>query len=400
MLCMHLIDIADKMQESIHYIEQMLRDQLIAAIGKEVHQNDFEDFLRFHNQKLLGPDYAPKPFCYAIRRPNHYPDGMLSIEVSDGDDRDKVEPIESIVRKISGDTSPPMFFPINAATSVEFTGERYLHAWIQHRFASSPRAQPKLVARARQFSSFLLMVGTISGPDKFDPKDAIILQNKDEVLIPLLLNELPTPKEFKDAISSLSPEQQRFAKSFRGMQLASSVFGVCVVQLKPQLEVLLGLPPDALTKEIGLTQDLLSLFIEYQIPSDLLSFDGASDSPVTAKVGKVKDYVKKVQDVIEGAKTKQLQDEVKKTDMRAEKGFSYGDRGAMLESGAFGGGVGFTGFPAAQMQSMARAPPPSHAPPPPRAAPLGTQSFERCLESASAVASMCRRGPRMRRGSG
>jgi hypothetical protein len=45
------------------------------------------------------------------------------------------------------------------------------------------------------------------------------------------------------------------------MQLESSVFAVCVVQLKPQLEALLGLSDDALTKEIKLTQDLLSLFI-------------------------------------------------------------------------------------------------------------------------------------------
>ena len=58
------------------------------------------------------------------------------------------------------------------------------------------------------------------------------------------------------------------------MQLESSVFGVCVIQLRPQLEALLGLPRGALTKEIRLTQDLLSLFIEYQIPSDLLTFDG------------------------------------------------------------------------------------------------------------------------------
>jgi hypothetical protein len=36
----------------------------------------------------------------------------------------------------------------------------------------------------------------------------------DEVTIPLLLEQIPTPKEFRDAIESLSPEQQRFAKAF------------------------------------------------------------------------------------------------------------------------------------------------------------------------------------------
>jgi hypothetical protein len=45
------------------------------------------------------------------------------------------------------------------------------------------------------------------------------------------------------------------------MQLESSVFGVCVIQLKPQLERRLELPEGALTKEIQLTQDLMSLFL-------------------------------------------------------------------------------------------------------------------------------------------
>ncbi len=34
----------------------------------------------------------------------------------------------------------------------------------------------------------------------------------------------------------------------------STLFGVCVLQIKPQLEKLLNLPNDALTKEIALTQ--------------------------------------------------------------------------------------------------------------------------------------------------
>merc|ERR1719327_412694 len=108
---------------------------------------------------------------------------------------------------------------------------------------------------------------------KFVPKFAAIVQNKDELAIPLNMSTIPTPKEFKDAIQSLSPEQQRFAKAFRAMQLQSTLFGVCVIQIKPQMEKLLGLADDALTKEIKLTQDLMELFIRYQIPSDLLSFD-------------------------------------------------------------------------------------------------------------------------------
>ena len=49
------------------------------------------------------------------------------------------------------------------------------------------------------------------------------------------------------------------------MQLESTLFGVCVIQVKPQLERLLNLDPDSLTKEINLTQDIMNLIIDYQV---------------------------------------------------------------------------------------------------------------------------------------
>jgi hypothetical protein len=180
----------------------------------------------------------------------------------------------------------------------------------------------QLAARSRQFSSFLLVVGIMAGPDEFIPKHAIILRNKDEILIPLLTEVLPSTKAFRDAIESLSLEQQSFAKAFRAMQLQSSVFGVCVIQLKPQLERLLNLPSGALTKEIELTEDLLSLFVDYQIPSDLLSYDQNEDVTTAVKLEAVKGHVANVMKVIELKKQQQLQDERLKTDMRAEKFFS------------------------------------------------------------------------------
>jgi len=196
-----------------------------------------------------------------------------------------------------------------------------LHGWVNHRFDES-RKSFKLIARSRQFSSFILLIGTMTGPNQLDPKDAIILQNKDEVIIPLLLNEIPTATEFKDAIHSLSPEQQRFAKAFRAMQLGSSVLGVCVIQIKPQLEKLLNLPPDALTKQMKLTQDLMKLFVEYQVPSDLLSYENEDDvvSPRSAieKINSVKNNVKSVMDVIDELKTKQLKETTMKADMAYE----------------------------------------------------------------------------------
>ena len=115
------------------------------------------------------------------------------------------------------------------------------------------------------------------------------MKNKDEIKIPLDLEKIPSAKHFKAAINSLSPEQQDFAKAFRNMQLESSLFGILVIQIKPQLEVLLNLPESSLTKEIQLTQDLLELFIEYQIPSDLLSYEGSEIISPDARIDFVKE---------------------------------------------------------------------------------------------------------------
>merc|ERR1711904_580362 len=100
----------------------------------------------------------------------------------------------------------------------------------------------------------MVLVGRISSARVFEPTCAAMIQNKDELTIPLQLDQIPTAKEFRDAIESLSPEQQRFCKAFRSMQLASSVFGMLIIEIKPQLEKVLNLPSGALTKEIALTQ--------------------------------------------------------------------------------------------------------------------------------------------------
>ena len=82
--------------------------------------------------------------------------------------------------------------------------------------------------------------------------------------------------------------------------------GVLVLQLKPQLERLLRLPEDSLTKEIKLTQCLLSLFIEYQIPSDLLSYDGDAAAPAAEKLEAVKAHAAAILAMIEEAKQEEL----------------------------------------------------------------------------------------------
>jgi hypothetical protein len=301
----------------VDYIEDMLRKQLIAAIGKVVGPVEFGNYMEYHYRKLYRGEYEPRLFSYAVRRPDHYPEGVLSIEAELADGS-LPQPIRTVVRR--REAAHPMRFAINASTDVSFFGERYLHAWMSHQFSGQSGTQLSLVARARQFSSFILLVGRISSAEVFDPKAAIIIQNKDDLKVPLLLETIPSAKEFKDAIASLSPEQQRFAKAFRGMQLESTLFGICVIQIKPQLEKLLGLPDDGLTKEIKLTQNLMELFIKYQIPSDLLSYDGDQAVSLAGKLTKVKGYVQAMYDMINECKQKELDEKKQEAEYaRAER---------------------------------------------------------------------------------
>ena len=320
-ICIHSKQLTNRYAESIQYIEFMLEQQLVAAIGKKVNGTDLDKFVKYHNEKMLNP--SPEPFCYTVCRPDHYPDGILSIEqdVSDGM-VSKSEPVSTHARVIKSSIHP-LKVPLNAATTLELTGKTYLHGWLKHRFQDSTNFF-RLSARARQFSSFVLVVGTMTSNDCMQPKEAIILRNKDEINIPLLLNEIPTATEFKDAIVSLSPEQQRFAKAFRSMQLESSVMGVCIVQIKPQLEKLLNLPQDSLTKEMKLTEDLMQLFVEFQVPSDLMSYDGEESNGVSTKdkVANVKDHVNSVLSVIAEQKKEQLAAQTMETDMAMEEHFA------------------------------------------------------------------------------
>lgn len=375
---LHAQDVCQQFSFAVDFIEDMLRKQLIAAIGKEVTPDDFNAYMEFHHRKLVKPEYGPKPFSYAIRRPDHYPEGVLAIEAQRGSAMP--DPISTTVA--SSVARRPMSFALDASTRVSFLGDRLLHAWISHEFSGQSGLALSLVARARQFSSFILLVGRIASADVFEPVHAVIVQNKDLLKIPLMLEQLPTPKEFRDAIESLSPEQQQFAKAFRAMQLESTLFAVCVIQIKPQLEKLLKLEPDSLTKEIKMTQELLSLFIEYQIPSDLLSYDGAPEAEPADKLARVAEYIGKMQAMIHASKQREIAEEQEREALRlAEANRSTPaypsppfaqpmPSGALRSAGppmGFGGPPmpapgGFGGPPPAP---MAFAPPPQAGPPPP-----------------------------------
>eukprot|EP00008_Paramoeba_atlantica_P008890 CAMPEP_0201495792 /NCGR_PEP_ID=MMETSP0151_2-20130828/56045_1 /ASSEMBLY_ACC=CAM_ASM_000257 /TAXON_ID=200890 /ORGANISM="Paramoeba atlantica, Strain 621/1 / CCAP 1560/9" /LENGTH=370 /DNA_ID=CAMNT_0047885089 /DNA_START=1 /DNA_END=1110 /DNA_ORIENTATION=- len=191
-----------------------------------------------------------------------------------------------------------MFFTLNPATKITFGGERIVHSLFQHQFASqSPSLS--LCVQARSFSAFILLVGRVFSATEFSPEAALLVRNKEDFKIPLMVETIPTAQEFEDAIESLSDEQKAFAQAYRKLQLASTLFGVCVLQIKPQLERILKLPEFSLTKEIELIEEILELFIKFQIPSDLFAYDQHPSAPSHEKVSRVRENVQNVQKVIQ-----------------------------------------------------------------------------------------------------
>jgi hypothetical protein len=201
-------DLCKQGGNAVGTVEIMLHRQVVAAIGKEVCPRDVTDYMEYHCRQLLREDFQPKGFCYAVRRPDHFPEGTVSIEYDRGTAAEKNgQPLIRTVVHSSGESEPslaiqngggtsvrPMKFALDAATNVTFGGERHLHACVMHQFSDSQKVPLRLLARARQFSSFIILVGKIASADLFEPTGALIIRDKDDLEIPLMLETMPTPK--------------------------------------------------------------------------------------------------------------------------------------------------------------------------------------------------------------
>lgn len=72
---------SEAFSQGVDFIEDMLRLQLVAAIGKTVTSQDFANYLNFHYRKIFRNIYRPQAFSYAIRRPDHYPEVFYLIAI-------------------------------------------------------------------------------------------------------------------------------------------------------------------------------------------------------------------------------------------------------------------------------------------------------------------------------
>lgn len=296
-LCKQFQNISKYYQNGINFIEKMLENQIIQAIGKEISELEFEEFMNYHYQKIFKLKYKPKAFSYPIRRKNKNPEGFLSIE-SDG------KPIYCF-SKFLDDFHNKISISLHSSTSIHCFPDKYIHSWISYQFSNEIDKKVNLIARSKQFCCFIVILGNMINKNEFQPKSAIFIQNKDEILIPLLISLIPTPKAFKKSVESLSKKQKEFANLFRNMQLENSLFSICIIEIKSQFEKILNLPKDSLLKEIQLTQDIIKLFVDYQISSDLLSFEDVYDNygnliekTVSQKIDQVKNNVSVMMNMI------------------------------------------------------------------------------------------------------
>ncbi|KAJ3314903.1 hypothetical protein HDV04_005324 [Boothiomyces sp. JEL0838] len=383
----HIEQLSQSFLDSVQYIENLIQEQLVAAIGKSITGKDLAEYMTFHNRNLFKSQFNPKSFSVDVRRQGYTPEGNVAIECTD-------KTIITTISKLYKDP-PPVKIALTASTQVMLEGSHHIHGFISYQFSTEPAPSYQISARARQFSSFILLIGTVVENDLFDAKHGIIIKNKDDLLIPLLFETIPTAKEFKDAIASLSPEQQRFAKAYRKMQLESTIFSVCLVQIKPQLENVLNLPPGSLTKEIKLTQALMQLFIEHQIPSDLLKYEGEGTKPLVDKIDYIKQAAEVLLDMIDEAKDKELDEkkqlyeiaqEVHPPPMRSAPVFAFGGpvpAGPPPTTSLFGGSPmpsKSQGFGSSLFGSSQPAPPVAAAP-----SPFGAPAFSPAIPTSGAV---------------
>ena len=126
-IVLHLHNVGVHYAEGIQHLENLLRQQLVAAVGKTLQASDFTAYMRFHNRKLFKNAFQPRPFSHAVRRTvQHSPEGSFRIEEQSLPGSIS-EPIYTACCSRSASEAAPMQFALDASTNVTFGGDRHLH---------------------------------------------------------------------------------------------------------------------------------------------------------------------------------------------------------------------------------------------------------------------------------
>ena len=297
----HIVKLQDSYFTAIEIIEQQLMAEFIALVGKNIPSGEFPKIINFHFRKILEKKFQPKSLCFPIRRANYHPEGYLYVNKFDKIEQ-KSRPISAFSKEIC--TKKAINISLNSTTKIELTGRKQIHTFLDYKFGDAHDPNLSLHIESNEFSAFIVLLGSMISATEFEPRHGIILKNKDFLKVPLFLETFPSAKQFKSFIHSLSPGQQEFAKALRNYQLESSLFAFCVIQIEPQLESILNLPPSSLHKEFLLTRDLIEVFGKYQFPPDLLAFDPllSQNEPDSLKIQQVRSSFTQISEFIESQK--------------------------------------------------------------------------------------------------
>jgi hypothetical protein len=154
-------------------VDDQVRNQLVASIGKTITPQDFAAYMKFHNQRLLNTDFQIQPFSHPIRRSAaHSPEGSISInEVTNVF---ILQPIHTFKNTVP--TPSTMTFALSSSSKVTIAGKRYLHMYLSHAFSNEMLPTTlTLTAQTKKFSSFLLVIGRVVSSSEFDATYATII---------------------------------------------------------------------------------------------------------------------------------------------------------------------------------------------------------------------------------
>ena len=276
---------------SIQYIENIQRKTFLDVIGNELDENYMSKFMKFYFRKIFKDKYKPKPFMYYIyNNKNSDSEGFIRILKKNEENQNFSDTIDCFVKKYENISITTNLTP---SIPISFIGEKFIHCYLEHRFStcnqSSFVSQFKLCACAKNFSQFVLIIGSCLSHNHIKIQHAIIINNLDDLNVLIELESLETPKAFQRFISSISKEQQEFANAYRTMQLSESLFVISIIPIQTQFERLLNLPLYSLSNAqfTKIYSVLLKLMVRYQLPSDLFTYQGPKDVCLQQKI----DYI-------------------------------------------------------------------------------------------------------------
>ena len=141
----HLDALSLGTQAALRWIEMGIRNQLKSAISEDITPQQFQEYMSYHQEELFKDQYKMKKFDSIIRRPRHYPEGTISL------------PAHVMSKTLTNSSSLLSFKGID----LQLKGTLNLHSWVTYAFRHET-TPVKFDARSRQFSGFILLVGTLA----------------------------------------------------------------------------------------------------------------------------------------------------------------------------------------------------------------------------------------------